>query len=260
MALTIVSMLERSGALILLVLGCCARVLAQDSSSNDEGTAPLVALLTPIVALARDGTEDEKAQAARKLAILARDDDNQVAIAEAGGIAPLAALARGTDEQETFAAAALAHLALSADNQVAITQAGGITPLVALLLVALARDGADEQKTKAAGALANLSFDNADNQVAIVEASGIEPLVALVPATGPMHKSRSPLTRCGTSRLRVTTTRWRSHRPLASPRSWRWPSTERTNRRRQPLARYGTLPPMPTTSWRFHRPAASRRS
>ena len=158
-------MLARSGALILLVLGCCARVLAEDSSSNDEGTAPLVALLTPIVALARDGTEDEKVQAARKLAILARDDDDQVAIAEAGGIAPLAALARGTDEQETFAAAALAHLALSADNQVAITQAGGVTPLVALLLVALARDGADEQKTRAAGALASLSYDNADNQV-----------------------------------------------------------------------------------------------
>jgi len=156
----------RDGALILLVLGCCARVYAE--GLNDEGTAPLVALLTPIVALARDGTDDEKTQAARKLSILARDDDNHVAIAAAGGIAPLAALARGTDEQETFAAAALAHLALSADNQVAITQAGGITPLVAILLVALARDGAAEQKTKAAAALASLSFDNADNRVALV--------------------------------------------------------------------------------------------
>ena len=158
---------RRSCALILLVLGCCARVCAE--GLNDEGTAPLVALLTPIVALARDGTDDEKTQAARKLSILARDDDNHVAIAAAGGIAPLAALARGTDEQETFAAAALAHLALSADNQVAITQAGGITPLVAILLVALARDGAAEQKTKAAAALASLAFDSADNRVALVE-------------------------------------------------------------------------------------------
>jgi hypothetical protein len=165
---------RRGGALILVVLGCCARVYAERSSPNDEGTAPLVALLTPIVALARDGTDNEKTEAARKLSILARDDDNQVAIAEAGAIAPLAALARGTDEQETFAAAALAHLALSADNQVAITQAGGITPLVAILLVALARDGAAEQKTKATAALASLAFGNADNQVALAEASGID--------------------------------------------------------------------------------------
>ena len=102
------SMPQRRGAL-LLVLGCCARALAEDSRSNGDDIAPLVALITPLVALARDGTDDQKTQAARKLAILARDEDNQLAIAEAGGIAPLAALARGTDEQETFAAAALQH-------------------------------------------------------------------------------------------------------------------------------------------------------
>ena len=76
-----------------------------------------------------------------------------MAIAKAGGIAPLVALARGgTDGQKEEAARALRNLACNADNQVAIATAGGIPPLVAL-----ARDGSDGQMEAAAGALYSLS-------------------------------------------------------------------------------------------------------
>ena len=63
----------------------------------------------PLVALARDGTDGQKEQAAEGLRRLAVNADNRVAIAKAGGIAPLVALARdgtggGTDWQKQFAA------------------------------------------------------------------------------------------------------------------------------------------------------------
>ena len=78
-----------------------------------------------------------------------------MAIAQAGGIAPLVALARdGTDGQKQWAAAALWNLAVNDDNQVAIARAGGIAPLVAL-----ARGGTNAQKEQAAAALRNLSFN-----------------------------------------------------------------------------------------------------
>ena len=126
------------------------------------------------VAQLRSGGDGQKKEGAAALARLARNADNQVAIAAAGGIAPLVALARGgTDGQKEHAAAALLILAVNDDNTVAIAKAGGIAPLVAL-----ARGGTDGQKERAAGALWNLAV-NADNQVAIARAGGIAPLVAL---------------------------------------------------------------------------------
>ena len=114
--------------------------------------------------LAHGGTNGQKEQAAAALGNLAFNADNQVAIAKAGGIAPLVALARdGTKKQKEWAAVALRNLARNADNQVAIAKAGGIAPLVAL-----ARDGTKRQKEWAAVALRKLSI-NADNQVAIRE-------------------------------------------------------------------------------------------
>lgn len=76
----------------------------------------------------RNGTEVEKEEAAKELLNLAYDNpDNKVAIAEAGAIPPLAALARdGTKGQKETAAGALAYLADDTDNQVAIAKAGGI--------------------------------------------------------------------------------------------------------------------------------------
>ena len=77
------------------------------------------------MALARGGTEKQKENAAAALWMLAINDDNQVAIARAGGIEPLVALARGgTEKQKEHAADALWMLALNDDNQVAIARAG----------------------------------------------------------------------------------------------------------------------------------------
>ena len=118
----------------------------------------------------RSGGERQKEEAAAALANLAHNADNQVAIARAGGVEPLVALARGGGSNAT---AALGVLACNADNRVAIARAGGIAPLVAL-----ARGGTDGQKEWAAGALRNLAV-NADNQVAIAKAGGIKPLVVL---------------------------------------------------------------------------------
>ena len=142
-------------------------------------------LIDTLVARARGGTDFQKEQAARELASLALDAGNQVAIAQAGGIAPLVTLARsGTDGQKVQAALALAFLANNVVNQVAIAQAGGIAPLVEL-----AQRGTDGQKVQAARALRNLSFNDgnaaliarvrSDLEVAIAQEGGITLLVSL---------------------------------------------------------------------------------
>jgi len=109
----------------------------------DDSSSALVAIaeagIAPLVALARDGTEAQKENAAGALRNLAANDANKVAIAEAGGIAPLVALARdGTEAQKEEAAAALAVLAVNDANKAAIAREGGIAPLRAG--VAVARD------------------------------------------------------------------------------------------------------------------------
>ena len=79
----------------------------------------------------RSGSARTQEQAASELRILAVNADNQVAIAQAGGIAPLVELTRsGSAGAKEQAAGALRNLALNADNKVAIAQAGGIAPLV----------------------------------------------------------------------------------------------------------------------------------
>ena len=71
------------------------------------------------------GTDDQKVTAANALGILARDDGNRVAIAQAGGVPPLIALVEGgTDDQKERAAEALVNLAVDDGNSVAIAQAG----------------------------------------------------------------------------------------------------------------------------------------
>ena len=120
----------------------------------------------------RSGSARTQEQAASELRNLAVNADNQVAIAQAGGIAPLVELTRsGSAYAKEKAAGALWSLALNADNQVAIAQAGGIGPLVELT-----RSGSAYAKERAAGALRNLAL-NADNKVAIAQAGGIAPLV-----------------------------------------------------------------------------------
>ena len=79
----------------------------------------------------RSGSARTQEKAAAELRNLAVNADNQVAIAQAGGIAPLVELTRsGSAYAKEKAAGALRNLALNADNKVAIAQAGGIAPLV----------------------------------------------------------------------------------------------------------------------------------
>jgi len=70
--------------------------------------------IAPRVALARDGTDGQKREAAGALRSLASNsNNNRVAIATAGGIAPLVALAcDGTYWQKEWAAGALRNLSM----------------------------------------------------------------------------------------------------------------------------------------------------
>ena len=80
--------------------------------------------------LARGGTDPQKLVAAAVLWSLAADRGNQVAIAKAGGIEPLVALARSGQSAQaqflgTYARGALSNLAVNAANKKAIVEAGG---------------------------------------------------------------------------------------------------------------------------------------
>ena len=111
------------------------------------------------MALVRDGTTAQKANAAGALYVLAQTSRHiQKLIGSAGGIPPLVALMRdGTDAQKANAAFALAYLAAS--------QRGRISECVQMdaeiwsraeslpTLVVLVRDGTDDQKESAADAL-----------------------------------------------------------------------------------------------------------
>jgi hypothetical protein len=98
-----------------------------------------------------------------------------VAIAAAGGVAPLVRLLRRSSAAaKEDAAGALSLLAIEDANQVAIAEAGAIAPLVELV-----HRGSEDANEAAAAALGNLAR-NAANQVAIAAAGAIEPLVELV--------------------------------------------------------------------------------
>ena len=80
--------------------------------------------IPPLVALIRDGNDEQKHFAADALGNLARCADNQVAIAQADGIPPLVALVRdGNDVVKGYAALALQNLAYNDDNKVLIAEA-----------------------------------------------------------------------------------------------------------------------------------------
>ena len=104
---------------IILLLGSCARTLAEGSRHHSDSAG-----VTPLVALARNGTDEQKARAAHALWTLAFDNADNIAISQAGGIPALVALARdGTDQQKTYATMALRHLAANAENNASISRA-----------------------------------------------------------------------------------------------------------------------------------------
>ena len=148
------------------------RNLADNNADNQVAIA--TASITPLVARAGKGCW----QSMQLLAMLAVNSANQVAIVDAGGIAPLVEHARNCLDcvdlgKRERAALALRNLAKGNDaNQVAIAKEGGIPPLLAML------SDADGKVRSASLALGNLA-KNDDNQVAIAKEGGIiTPLVA----------------------------------------------------------------------------------
>ena len=152
------------------------------SIKADLAAIAKAAAIPPLVALMRDGTDQQKPYAAAALGKLAyaggvsdRPDHLDVAIAQAGGIEALVALVRdGNAEQKANAAAALKDFCRACDpdrceanhnNQILIAEAGGIPPLVALV-----RDGNAGQKRIAADALKLLAVHNRNNGILIQQA------------------------------------------------------------------------------------------
>ena len=165
-----------------LPLPPCPAPTGADADPRDAIRSSYRRYLIRLVALVRNGTEEQKTNAAGILRRLTINQANVSAIAAAGGIPPLVALVRnGTEAQKENAASALGNLsnykwARYDANSKEIVDAGGIPPLVALV-----RDGTTEkQKTYAASVLKNLTVLNDANKAAIVAAGGIPPLVALV--------------------------------------------------------------------------------
>jgi len=130
----------------------------------------------------RTGNLDEKQRAAFMLRIFAAEHaENQVAIAEAGAIAPLVGLLEdGAPALREESARALWNLArnnkeINVDNQMAIARAGAIPPLTRLL-----EDTAPRVRVVAAAVLNDLATDNVENQAAIARAGAIMPLIRLL--------------------------------------------------------------------------------
>lgn len=129
-----------------------------------------------LVALARKGSVNGKAQAAFGLANLSSNmwaDDiipAMAAMRAVDGIPVLVALAQdGSDSDKANAAHTLANLATNMENKRAIADTRAIP-----VLVALVQDGSDSSKVRAAEALSNLA-EGMDSEVinAIVKADAI---------------------------------------------------------------------------------------
>lgn len=99
--------------------------------------------------------------------------ENQVAIAQAGGVQPLIRLLEGHPEVHREVAGALWSLAANHENQLTIANEGGIPPLVDLL-----KTGSPGAQETAAGAIHVLA-ESSENRVAIAAQNGIPLLVAL---------------------------------------------------------------------------------
>ena len=138
-------------------------IINQTMITEEEGIPPLVALLNHKTPMHKVDSYEHTCKA---LWHLAATEENQVAIAKAGGIAPLVALLAsesGTTQQ--YAAAALQSLARDhTENQIALTKAGAIAPLVDIL----GSDSADTQE-HAVGALLSLASHDVNSRNAVVK-------------------------------------------------------------------------------------------
>ena len=138
----------------------------------------------------RDGTSEQKLDAAKRLAHLAANGHGagpgalsiahaRREIAQAGGIEALLTLARDDQsgaQHKATAVGALANVtAKSAENQAAVVAAGGLPTLIALMRDCTPDDAAPQRAT-AAAALGNLMFGQS---VALQAAGGLSALIEL---------------------------------------------------------------------------------
>ncbi|CAN0921833.1 Protein ARABIDILLO 1 [Linum grandiflorum] len=182
-------------ALVMLARTCkfegvqeqAARALANlaahgDSNSNNAAVGQEAGALEALVQLTRSPHEGvsypvNRQEAAGALWNLSFDDRNREAIAAAGGVEALVALAQSCSNAspglQERAAGALWGLSVSEVNSIAIGREGGVAPLIAL-----ARSDAEDVHETAAGALWNLAF-TPSNALRIVEEGGVPALVHL---------------------------------------------------------------------------------
>jgi vacuolar protein 8 len=92
----------------------------KDTQRTELADHGVIAILIAMLSI-----REVQADAALALMRVSRNTDNQVKVANEGGIGPLIALLRdGTAEGKTKAAAALYNLSFNADNRVKIRDAG----------------------------------------------------------------------------------------------------------------------------------------
>ena len=181
-----------------------ASMTSAELASVDEGTRAANKQdiveeggVVPLVNLLRTGSVGAKRHAAAALAQLCRGaegalPETQLAIMEAGAIAPIVEWLDQPAGGPIRAMAARALAELSTENQATqnvIVQAKAVKPLVAMMV-----DGAPDEQKWAASAVAALSADNSASQVEIANAGGIPPLVELLKreASGPHeHATRA---------------------------------------------------------------------
>lgn len=136
-------------------------------SDTTDGRSSLPLLTNKQVSLQKD-------IAAAIWSMTNNNQENQAAVAKAGGIPPLIALLVGSKEVHRDAAGALWSLALDQPtNQEMIASSGGVQPLVNLL-----KQGTDGSQETAAGALHALAACRG-NRSMVADAGGIPPLVTL---------------------------------------------------------------------------------
>ncbi|KAL0425773.1 UNVERIFIED_CONTAM: protein ARABIDILLO 1 [Sesamum radiatum] len=165
-------------AIVILAARALANLAAHgDSNSNNAVVGQEAGALEALVQLTRSQHDGVRQEAAGALWNLSFDDRNREAIAAAGGVEALVALAHSclntSHGLQERAAGALWGLSVSEANSVAIGREGGVAPLIAL-----ARSDAEDVHETAAGALWNLAF-NPGNALCIVEEGGVPALVHL---------------------------------------------------------------------------------
>jgi hypothetical protein len=159
-----------------------ARALANlaahgDSNGNNAAVGREPGALEALVHLTCSIHEGVRQEAAGALWNLSFDDRNREAIAAAGGVEALVALAQGCSSGsqglQERAAGALWGLSVSEANSIAIGREGGVAPLITL-----AHSDYEDVHETAVGALWNLAF-NPGNALRMMDEQGVPALVHL---------------------------------------------------------------------------------